>query len=423
MRSKGMKKIVILGAGTAGTMAANHLTHMLDLNEWQITIVDEDPIHYYQAGYIFVPFGKANPNRLMKQKNKYLPLKVRALQQKIELIQPENNKVILADKTILDYDFLVIATGCDIYPEETPGLAEHEWGKSIHSFYTLKTAVALEEKIRNFQGGRIVVNIVENPIKCPVAPMEFLMLADSYFAQKGIRDRVELIYATPNSGAFTKPVASKLIGDMLNRKNINVEADFYIERADPDEKKIISYDERELEYDLLVSIPVNKGADVVGKSGLGDDLNYVAVNKSTFLSDKFDNIFVLGDAANAPTSKAGSVAHYATEMFVENFKHYIEGKPLEEKFDGHTNCFIESGYGKGVLLDFNYEQEPLPGLFPVPGIGPFALLQESRLNHIGKLSFEWMYWNILMRGRKVPLAPTMTMAGKWTDWEKRFNIA
>ncbi len=418
-----MKKIVILGAGTAGTMAANHLTHMLDLNEWQITIVDEDPIHYYQAGYIFVPFGKANPNRLMKQKKNYLPSKVRSLQQKIELIQPENNKVILADKTILDYDFLVIATGCDIYPEETPGLAEHEWGKSIHSFYTLKTAVALEEKMRNFQGGRIVVNIVENPIKCPVAPMEFLMLADSYFSQKGIRDRVELIYATPNSGAFTKPVASKLIGDMLNRKNINVEADFYIERADPDAKKIISYDERELEYDLLVSIPVNKGADVVGKSGLGDDLNYVAVNKSTFLSDKFDNIFVLGDAANAPTSKAGSVAHYATEMFVENFKQYIQGKPLEEKFDGHTNCFIESGYGKGVLLDFNYEQEPLPGLFPVPGIGPFALLQESRLNHIGKLSFEWMYWNILMRGRKVPLAPTMTMAGKWTDWEKRFNIA
>jgi len=416
-----MKKIVILGAGTAGTMAANHLSHMLDMNEWQITIIDEDPIHYYQAGYIFVPFGKANPNRLMKQKKNYLPSKVRALQQKIELIQPENNKVILADKTILDYDYLVIATGCDIYPEETPGLAEHEWGKSIHSFYTLKTAVALEEKMRNFQGGRIVVNVVENPIKCPVAPMEFLMLADSFFTQKGIRDRVELIYATPNSGAFTKPVASKLIGDLLDRKNIKVEADFYIERADPDAKKIISYDERELDFDLLVSVPLNKGSDVIGKSGLGDDLNYVAVNKSTFLSDKFDNIFVLGDAANAPTSKAGSVAHYATELFVENFKHFVEGKPLEEKFDGHTNCFIESGYGKSVLLDFNYEQQPLPGRFPVPGVGPFSLLQESRINHLGKLSFEWMYWNILMRGRKVPLPPTMSMAGKWTDWEKRFN--
>jgi len=418
-----MKKIVVLGAGTAGTMVANHLTHLLDLSQWQITIVDEDPIHYYQAGYIFVPFGQVDPNRLMKSKKNYLPSKVRMLQQKIELIQPENNKVVLADKTILDYDFLIIATGCDIYPEETPGLAEDEWGKSIHSFYTLKSSVALAEKIKNFQGGRIVVNVVENPIKCPVAPMEFLMLSDAYFRKKGIRDRIELIYATPNSGAFTKPVASKLIGNMLVRKNIQVIPDFYIERADPDAKKIISYDEMEVDYDLLVSIPLNKGADVIGKSGLGDDLNYVAVNTSTFLSKQFDNIFVLGDAANTPTSKAGSVAHYAVDLFGENFKRYIAGQEMEEIFDSHTNCFIESGDGRGVLLDFNYEQEPLPGRFPVPVIGPFALLQESKLNHIGKLSFEWMYWNILMRGRKVPLAPTMTMAGKWTDWEKRFNIS
>lgn len=418
-----MKKIVILGAGTAGTMVANHLSHLMDLNQWKITIVDEDPIHYYQAGYIFLPFGMGNENSLVKPKKDYIPSKVRMIQAKIDLIQPENNKVVLGDKTVLDYDFLVIATGADIYPEETPGLAEHEWGKSIHSFYTLKTAVVLAEKMKNFQGGRLVVNVVENPIKCPVAPMEFLMLADAYFSKKGIRDRVELVYATPGSGAFTKPVASKLIGDMLDRKNIKVEADFYIERADPDAKKIVSYDEREVEYDLLVSVPLNKGADVVGKSGLGDELNYSPVNKHTFLSDKFDNIFVLGDASNAPTSKAGSVAHYAVDLFGENFKHYTEGKPLEEKFDGHTNCFIESGFGKGVLLDFNYDQEPLPGRFPVPGIGPFSLLEESRLNHIGKLSFQWMYWNILMRGRKVPLAPTMTMAGKWTDWEKRYNLA
>ena len=418
-----MKKIVILGAGTAGTMVANHLTHLMDLNQWQITIVDEDTIHYYQAGYIFLPFGKGNEKALIKPKKDFIPSKVKMIEAKIELIQPENNKVILLDKTVLDYDFLVIATGADIYPEETPGLAEHEWGKSIHSFYTLKTAVALAEKMKKFQGGRIVVNVVENPIKCPVAPMEFLMLSDAFFTQKGMRDRVELIYATPLSGAFTKPVASKLIGDMLDRKNIKIESDFYIERADPDAKKIISYDEREVEYDLLVSIPVNKGADVIGKSGLGDELNFSPVNKHTFLSDKFDNIFVLGDASNAPTSKAGSVAHYAVDLFGENFKHYTEGKPLEEKFDGHTNCFIESGFGKGVLLDFNYDQEPLPGRFPVPGIGPFALLEESRLNHIGKLSFEWMYWNILMRGRKVPLAPTMTMAGKWTDWEKRYSLA
>jgi len=410
-----MKKIVILGAGTAGTMTANHLNHLMDRNEWQITIVDQDPIHYYQAGYIFVPFGMVPEKRLMKTKGDYIPSTVKLIQAKIERIEPDHNKVFLNNQLVLDYDFLVIATGCDIYPEETQGLAEHEWGKSIHSFYTLKTASELKKKLVDWQGGRLVINVVENPIKCPVAPMEFLMLADAYFTKKGMRDRVEIIYATPLSGAFTKPVASKYVGNYLDQKNIKVETDFYIEHVDPDAKKIISYDEREIDFDLLVSIPLNKGADVIGLSGLGDELNYSPVNKSTFLSDKFPNIFVLGDASNAPTSKAGSVAHYAVDLFGENFKRYTEGKELEETFDGHTNCFIETGFGKGILLDFNYEQEPLRGRFPIPGIGPFSLLQESYFNHLGKLSFEFMYWNILMRGRKIPLAPTMTMAGKWKE--------
>lgn len=407
-----MKKIVILGAGTAGTMVANRLVRMVNLEHWQISIVDEDPIHYYQAGYIFVPFDMTSAKDIVKPKSKYIPKQVKLIQSRIELIEPEVNRVRLSNGEVLDYDYLIVATGADIHPEETPGMAEHEWGKSVHTFYTLQTAVKLADTMRNFTGGRLVVNVVENPIKCPVAPMEFLMLADAYFQQKGIRDRVELVYATPLSSAFTKPVASKLIGEILDKKNIKVETDFYIEQVVPDAKKIVSYDERDIEYDLLVTVPLNKGADVIGKSGLGDDLNFSPVNKHTFLSDKFANIFVLGDASNAPTSKAGSVAHYAIDLFGENFLRYTEGKELLPEFDGHTNCFIESGYGKGILLDFNYEQEPLPGNYPVPGVGPFSLLKESKINHLGKLSFQWMYWNILMRGLKLPLPANMTMAGK-----------
>jgi sulfide:quinone oxidoreductase len=203
------------------------------------------------------------------------------------------------------------------------------------------------------------------------------------------------------------------LGDLLVKKGIQVEAEYLIERADPDAKKIISYDERELEYDLLVTVPLNKGADVVGKSGLGDDLNYSPVNKYTFLSDKFANIFVLGDASNAPASKAGSVTHFAIDTFGENFIRYTSGQELLPVFDGHANCFLESGYGKGLLIDFNYTTEPLPGRYPLPGVGPFTLLEESEVNHWGKLMFRWMYWNILLKGQELPLAPTMSMAGKW----------
>lgn len=407
-----MKKLLVLGAGTAGAMVANRLSRMLNLDEWQITMVDPDPVHYYQAGYLFIPFGVYGKKDVVKPKNAFVPPRAKLIQAAVEIIEPDQNRVKLSNGETLSYDFLVIATGTDIHPEETPGLAEHEWGKSIHTFYSCDGAVALAEKLRTWEGGRLVVNVVENPIKCPVAPLEFLMMADWYFHQRGIRDRVQLIFATPLSGAFTKPLASKMLGDMLDKKGVQVEADYMIERVDPDAKKIISYDEREVDYDLLVSIPLNKGADVVGKSGLGDELNYSPVNPNTFLSEKFANIFVLGDASNAPTSKAGSVAHYAVDLFSENFMRYTEGKELEPNFDGHANCFIESGYGKGVLIDFNYNTEPLTGKFPLPVVGPFPLLKESVLNHWGKLAFRYMYWNILLKGLKLPLPATMQMAGK-----------
>jgi sulfide:quinone oxidoreductase len=408
-----MKSLVILGAGTAGTMVANRLNRLLDMNEWHVTLVDPDPIHYYQPDYIFIPFGVVTAKSAVKNKRDYLPPTVKLIQASVEMIEPELKQVRLSTGNTLTYDFLIIATGTDIHPEETPGLAEDEWGKSIHTFYSWKGAIALAQKLRSWEGGRLVVNVVENPIKCPVAPMEFLMLADWYFHERGIRDRVELVYATPLSGAFTKPTASKLLGEILAQKGIKVETEFMIERADPDAKKIISYDEREIEYDLLVSVPLNKGAEVVAKSGLGDELNYVAVNPNTFLSDKFDNIFVLGDASNIPTSKAGSVAHFSIDTFGENFLRYVEGLPLLPLFDGHANCFIESGFGKGLLIDFNYTQEPLPGRYPMPGVGPFTLLEESEINHWGKLMFRWVYWNILLKGQEIPLPSTMSMAGKW----------
>ena len=410
-----MKKLIILGAGTAGTMVANRLARLLDQDEWTITIVDQDPVHYYQPGYLFLPFGVYSKKDIVKPKRDFIPAIVKYIQSKIEMIEPDHNRVRLANAAVLDYDFLVIATGADIHPEETPGLAEHEWGKSIHTFYSLEGALALSKTLRDWNGGRMVVNVVENPIKCPVAPLEFLMLADWYFHERGIRDRVELVYSTPLPGAFTKPVASRLLGEMLERKNIKVEPEYMIERAEPDEKKIYSYDEREIEYDLLVSIPLNMGAEVIGKSGLGDELNFSPVNKNTFLSDKFDNIFVLGDASNIPASKAGSVAHFAVDLFGENFVRYTEGRELVPNFDGHANCFIESGFGKGVLIDFNYDQEPLPGRYPLPGVGPFGLLEETEMNHWGKLMFRWMYWNILLRGQELPLSATMSMAGKWAQ--------
>lgn len=408
-----MKRLLVLGAGTAGTMVVNRLRRLLDHDEWKITIVDQHETHYYQPGFLFIPFGIYSKNDVIKPKRDFIPAGVEMLKGAIDVIDAEQNQVKFTDGRSLAYDFLVIATGAHTRPDETPGLLEEEWYKSIYDFYTVDGAVALARQLRTWKGGRLVVNVVENPIKCPVAPLEFLMLADWYFHEQGIRDQVELIYATPLPGAFTKPIAAKHLGDILAEKQIKVVPEFMIERADPAAKKIISYDEQEVEYDLLVSIPLNMGDQAIGRSGLGDELNFIPVDKHTFLSPRHPNIFVLGDAAAVPTSKAGSVAHFAVDCFAENFLRYIDGLDMLPTFDGHANCFIESGFGKGLLIDFNYDVEPLPGRYPLPGVGPFTLLQESEMNHWGKVMFRWMYWNILLKGQELPLSARMSMAGKW----------
>lgn len=409
-----MKRLLILGGGTAGTMVANRLVHELDMSEWQITVVDQDEIHYYQPGFLFIPFGTYSKADVMRPKRDFLPREVEVIISEVRLIEPDKNLVHLAkENRTLRYDYLIIATGSRIAPEETPGLMEDEWRKSIFDFYTPDGAVALHRFLRTWQGGRLVVNVAEMPIKCPVAPLEFLFLADAYFHERGMRDRVEIVYATPLSGAFTKPIASQQLGDLLEQKNIRLITDFNIASVDVDRKAIISYDDQRVEFDLLVSIPTNMGSDVIARSGMGDDLNFVPTEKYTLKARDYDNIFVLGDATNLPSSKAGSVAHFQVDLFIENFLRYIDGLELLPTFDGHANCFIESGYGKGFLIDFNYDVEPLPGMFPMPGIGPFSLLRESRVNHWGKMMFRWVYWHVLLKGREMPIPAQMSMAGKW----------
>lgn len=409
-----MKKVLILGAGTAGTMVANKLSHVLDRDEWKITVVDKHQSHYYQPGFLFIPFGIYGRNDVVKPKRDFIPPGVEFILSEIEVIEPEHNRVrIEKDGRYLNYDFLIIATGTQTVPEETPGLLGDEWRKTIYDFYTIEGAVSLARYLRGWQGGRMVVNIMETPFKCPVAPLEFIFLADWFFHTQGIRSKVELTLATPLPGAFTKPKASRLLDNILEEKNIDIVRDLMVERVDPEKKLVVGYDGREVPYDLLVTVPVNMGDKLLERSGLGDELNQVPVDRHTFQHKEFANIFALGDAADLPTSKAGSVAHFAAEIFIENFLRYVDGLEMIHHFDGHANCYIESGFGKGILIDFNYDVEPLPGKFPLPGIGPFSLLQESELNHWGKMLFRWMYWNVLLKGREMPITAQMTMAGKW----------
>jgi sulfide:quinone oxidoreductase len=412
-----MKKLLILGAGTAGTMMANKLHKNLNKDLWEITIVDKDENHYYQPGFLFIPFGVYQPEEVVRPKREFIPKGVNFVIDKIQKIEPEKNQVLLTSGTVLTYDVLVVATGTIPVPEETEGLKGKLWYKDIFDFYTFEGTTKLAKKLETWQGGKLVINLAETLIKCPVAPLEFTFLADAYFTEKGMRDKVEIFYVTPLSGAFTKPKATAMLNKLMDEKHIHVVPDFYLQMVDNDRKVLISYDGKEVPFDLLVSIPVNKGDQMVEDSNLGDEdgLNFIPTDKHTLQSKKFENMFVIGDATNVPASKAGSVAHFEAEILTENILSYIINEPLTHKFDGHANCFIETGYGKGTLIDFNYVTEPLPGKFPFALVGPMDLLKVTRANHYGKLAFKWVYWHMLLTGKKLPVSTNMSMSGKLVE--------
>jgi sulfide:quinone oxidoreductase len=406
-----MKKIVILGGGTGGTAIANKLRKALSRDEWEITIIDRDDNHVYQPGLLFVPFGLCTVESIIKSRKKYISNGINFVIDPIKRVNHEKNRVETRGGSF-DYDWLIIGTGCRLAPEENEGLMD-EWGKNAFSFYTPETAESLRHALAGFKGGKLLMSVAELPFKCPVAPIEFIFLADWYFRQKGMRDKVELQLATPFPQCMPNwPKGRVVMLDAARKKGITISTGFALQEVNREGKCIQSFAGEKIDYDLLVIVPTNQGDQVISDSGLDDGSTYVPTDKHTLKALNHKNIYVIGDATNIPTSKAGSVAHYEAEVITHNLLSEINGKEPEPIYDGHSTCFIVSEKGKSYLVDFNYNTEPLFGKFPLPVIGPFSLLKETRMNWKGKLGFEWVYWNILLPGKSTMLPPTLTMAGK-----------
>ncbi|HEU5355142.1 MAG TPA: FAD/NAD(P)-binding oxidoreductase [Actinocrinis sp.] len=407
-----MKRIVVLGGGTGGTLVANRLRRALSARDAEITVVDQDDAHVYQPGLLFTPFGLIEQRALVRSRQRRLHAGIVFRQTGIDRVDLDADRVCLDDSTALDYDVLVVATGARLLPEETEGLTGKGWGERVFTFYTPDGADALHKALARFDGGRIAVNVVDLPIKCPVAPLEFCFLADWYFHVRGIRDRLELTYVTPLDGAFTKPVASRTLGGLLEQKDVRLVTEFNTGEVDGANGRLISYDQREVAFDLAVVIPLHGGAAYIERSpGLGDELGFVRVDPGTLQSLAKPNVFALGDATDVPASKAGSVAHFQGATVERNVRAFLAGSPLPARFDGHANCFVETGYGRALLIDFNYETEPLPGRYPA-ALG-LPLLKQSRVNHLGKLAFRQIYWHALLSGRDLPgITADMPTRGK-----------
>jgi sulfide:quinone oxidoreductase len=385
---------------------------MFPIGALRITVVDADDRHIYQPGLVFVPFGLADAEEIVRPRGRQLHAGIDYVQAEIARVDAELRQVHLVGGDAIEYDVLVIASGAVLMPQETEGLSGSEWNRSVFTFYELESAMALCTALDGFTQGRIVVDVVDMPIKCPVAPLEFCFLADWFFHERGVRDSVDITYATPLDGAFTRPVAAAHLGRMLEEKHVNMVTEFNAGSIDNERRVLVSYDGREIPFDLAVVVPLHGGAPYIRRSpGLGDELDFVRTDIHTLQADAAPNIFVIGDAAGLPTSKAGSVTHFEAEVLVENIRRFLANEPLDASYDGHANCFIETGFHKAILVDFNYDMEPVPGHFPM-GVG-LPLLKESHLNHLGKLMFEWFYWHTLLPGHSIPgIGSDMPTRGK-----------
>ena len=406
--------VLILGDGTGGLVTANLLAKEARGRKMplRITLIGNSPVHTYQPGMLFLPFQTPGYKTLADIQRPNADLVGPGVEYRCERATDIDTaqRRVTTDQGSHAYDWLVLALGSRTLPEVIDGLVER-WGRQAHGFYTPDSALRLAGALQRFQGGDLVIDIAEMPIKCPVAPLEFACLVDDYLTQRGLRSKTELTLVTPLTGAFTKPICNEVLTDMLVEKGVKVIPNASL--AAVTDNTIVCPDGKAVPYDLLVTIPPHEGSDLIDDAGLGDGIGFGLTDKQTLKSIRAERVFLVGDNTNVPTSKAGSVAHFQAEVVVHNLLREIDGKPALPLADGHANCFIETGYGKAILIDFNYDIQPVPGNFPLPIVGPMSLLKETRLNHLGKLAFRPIYWNMLLPGRHIPLVGSrMSTTGK-----------
>ena len=369
--------VVILGGGTGGAVLANDLAdrleHELEADEVRVTLVNDGPDHVYKPVWLYVPFGEREPSDGRRPLSELIDDRIDLRIDRVTDIDTDAQRLRMRDRTSLKYDYLVLATGSTLAPEEIPGLQE-----GGHDYYSESGAETLREELLSFTEGHIVLSVIGTPHMCPAAPLEFVFMTDDWFRKRGLREDVEITYTYPIQRVHGNSHIAEWARPLMDDRDINVETMFNAESVDAEAGRITSMEGTDLEYDLLVGIPPHRGVDLIEEAGLGDD-GWVEVDKHTLEAENAENVYAIGDTADTGAPNAGSVAHYQAGVVGRRLASDIRDRPATATYEGKTLCFVETGMDSASFVEFDYENPPSP----VP---------PSEKIHWAKLAYNESYW-------------------------------
>ncbi len=345
-------KIVILGGGTGGVIVANLLGRKI-AKLAEITLVSKKENVFYEPDLIYRVFDKKELKKQYRPLRKLVDKRVNILTEEVTHVDPKTQNISFKSGNNLSYDYLVIATGAQYDYDTVPGYIE-----SAHHFYNEEGALKLRESLEAFEGGNVVTGVADLPYKCPIAPIEMTFMLYHYFQRKKMLEKVNLHYLSPLGGAFSIEQASEKFEKQFEKKGIELHSFFNTEEINPEEKKILSLEGDEVNYDLLVLVPPHKGATYIDDRELATEDGWVIVDQERLQSKAYPNIFAVGDTTELPISKAGSTAHYQAKIAAKNIIRLVKEGKLNAKYDGHAQCFVMMSQNSAMLLDFSYTRAP-----------------------------------------------------------------
>ncbi len=372
-----MKRIVIVGGGTGGTILANNLARRLEreleAGRVGITVLSASAQHMYQPGLLYVAFARMAPAELSVDEASLLRPGIDFAVDPVTAFDLDHKEVKTQSGKTHGYDYLVIATGSRALPENVPGLKE-----SAHHVYTEEAALKTCAALKAFEGGRIAV-VTGVPHKCPMVPLEITFMMYEYFRDRGLLDKVSFTYTYPIGRVHSlENVAKWAVGEFA-RLGIHYETLFNVKEVDGAKRQVKSEEGGTLDYDLLIAVPPHKGMEVVETNGLGGS-GWIPTHRTTLAMEGREDVFVLGDTTNLPISKAGSTAHYEAEVLGENLANLVTRGLALRAYEGKVFCFIEAGKDRATYASFDYQHPPEPQ-------------PPTRAIHWFKLAYNRLYWN------------------------------